>query len=71
MADKKETPAPKFYLDSTVLIDLIQGTRPIVNEIINKAKAKKWKYSVSAFTIMEALDIEQENMCFLIYGTGQ
>ncbi len=54
---------PFLYFDTNFIIDINNG-RGIPCSIIERAKEKKWKYYVSFFCIMEALDIKQEHFFF-------
>lgn len=55
----------RFYFDTTVILDLLRPKRrPESHELLDVARANKWKCVSSFFALMEALDIEQENMWF-------
>ena len=58
----------RFYFDTTVILDLLRPSRrpgaPSSVELLDLAIANQWECVSSYFALMEALDIEQENMWF-------
>jgi len=58
----------RIYFDTTVILDLLRPERRRDSqnsvELLNLAIANKWKCAASYFALMEAIDIEQENMWF-------
>ena len=51
-----------FYLDASVLIDIVRPeTRPESRELLEIALAKGWRCTSSPFAVMEALDVQQTN----------
>jgi len=54
---------PHLYFDTNFILDVMEGDTKAC-QIIENAKEKKWKYSSSIFTLMEALDIKQEHYFF-------
>ncbi len=58
----------RIYFDTTVILDLLRpdrhrGAQDSV-DLLDLAIANKWECAASYFALMEALDIEQENMWF-------
>ncbi|OGO47465.1 MAG: hypothetical protein A2W34_00045 [Chloroflexi bacterium RBG_16_64_32] len=57
-----------IYFDTTVILDLLRPDRRLDAqnsvELLDSAIANKWQCAASYFALMEALDIEQENMWF-------
>lgn len=52
---------PHLYLDSNVIIDIIQGQRHDSIYLFKTILKKKWLCSTSIFSVMEVLDVMQEN----------
>ncbi len=57
-----------LYFDTTVILDLLRpARRPLARhsvELLERALESEWRCTSSYFALMEALDIEQENMWF-------
>ena len=58
----------RIYFDTTVILDLLRpdrhsGAQDSV-DLLDLAIGNKWECAASYFALMEALDIEQENMWF-------
>jgi len=56
---------PRLYFDTTVILDLLRPKRrPQSHELLDLARGNKWECVSSYFALMEAFDIEQENLWF-------
>ncbi len=58
----------RIYFDTTVILDLLRPERHRSAQdsvdLLDLAEENKWECAASYFALMEALDIEQENMWF-------
>lgn len=56
---------PRLYFDTTVILDLLRPERrPQSHELLDLARGNEWECISSYFALMEAFDIEQENLWF-------
>jgi hypothetical protein len=55
------TRLPHLYLDTSVIAALIQKEHTAAASLFKLISSKGWKWSISAFTLMELLDINQDN----------
>lgn len=55
-----EIGVPHFYLDTNVLVDIVQDRQPSSVELLEALQEVGWRCSTSYFALMEALDVEQE-----------
>jgi predicted nucleic acid-binding protein len=55
-----DIPNLHIYLDTNIMVDVIQKRWPPSVALIERIKAERWLCSTSRFTILELLDIEQE-----------
>lgn len=63
--DAIEREGLQLYFDTTVILDLLRPKRrPESHRLLEVAQANNWTCTSSYFALMEALDIEQENMWF-------
>lgn len=63
--DEIEREGLKLYFDTTVILDLLRPKRrPESHRLLEIAQGNSWECTSSYFALMEALDIEQENMWF-------
>ena len=53
---------PHIYIDTNIIVDVIGGKRRSSIHLMETIKEKKWKCSTSHFALMEALDVEKDNM---------
>ena len=60
---KENGKVPYLYFDTNFITDINNG-KGLPCSIIERAKKRKWKYHISFFCIMEALDIKQEHFFF-------
>jgi predicted nucleic acid-binding protein len=58
------TKFPNIYVDTNVIRDCIKGRKHSVIQMMGKIKEKNCKCFTSAFTIMEFIDIEKDEIYF-------
>lgn len=61
---------PHLYLDSNVIIEIIEGQKQESAYLIENAKENGWVISTSNFTLMELLDVRQDN-AFILKKLGE
>lgn len=65
-----ELVVPHLYLDSNIILDVLRDRRRhgelVSLKLLEHAKRDKWFISTSPFTLMEILDVEQDDMFFQI-----
>jgi len=65
-----ELVVPHLYLDTNIILDVLRDRRRqgelVSLKLLEHAKREKWFISTSPFTLMEILDVEQDDMFFQI-----
>lgn len=69
MAPSNATIVPHIYLDSPIVIDVLRSRRTASLRLLEIARQKDWRLSTSQFTIMEVLDVEQDDRFFILEVT--
>lgn len=56
-----EIVVPHIYIDTNVIVDIIEGQRRSSVHLIETVKERGWICSTSNFAVMEVLDVRKEN----------